>query len=325
MAYTQLIISFRKAAVALCLLAVSALAQAQQWHTTIEIGHPAELQMPEHVSEILFVNNTVPHPDLPMGAFYTLMATSEILESSYFLPSVLETSQNSSSSLYRRQLLSNQRADSLLNAYHADALLVLNQLIVHPSTDSYLTDRETYYAYTQAIVGTHWSLFFRPDGRPGADRITSRTIVYSDTLYWENEDELRAAALQALPATEDVRSEMAIYAGEQLARRLMPTFETADRYLYDLGSSDPGMQAFVRKQWQQAIDAWSATQTDAKRTAYAAANRAVAYEIIGDLNAAYTAAEQAVEAFSQLRSPDARQQAVNIRYYQTQLRQRMAK
>lgn len=325
MAYTQLVISLRRTAVALCLLAITAFMQAQQWHTTIEIGHPAELTLPEHVSDVLLVNNTVPHPDLPTGAFYTLMAASEVLESSYLLPSVLETSQNSSVSLYRRQLLTNQRADSLLSTYHADALLVLNQLIVHPSTDSYLTDRETYYAYTQAIVGSHWSLFFRRDGQPGADLITSRTLVYADTLYWEKEDELRTAALQALPANEDVRNEMAIYAGEQLARRLMPTFETADRYLYDLGASDAGMQAFVRKQWQQAIEAWSAPQADIKRAAYAAANRAVACEIIGDISDAYTATEQAIAALSQLRSPDARQQAVNIRYYQTLLQQRMAK
>ena len=62
---------------------------------------------------------------------------------------------------------------------------------------------------------------------------------------------------------------------------------------------------------------------DSKRTAYAAANSAVAYEIIGNLDAAYAAAERAMEAFSSLRSADARQQAVNIRYYQQQLQERM--
>ena len=293
---------------------------AQQWHTTIEISYPAEIRLPQYVQDVLLVNNTVAHPDVPMGAFYTLMAASEMLEGSDYLPSVLETSQNESGSLYRKQLFNYTQADSLMALYQSDALFVLNQLIVHPSTDCFLTDNETYYAYTQAIAATHWTLFFRPNAD---SEIRSRPLVYSDTLYWENEAETQAAAMQALPPADEVRSEMCIYAGERLARRFMPTAETADRYLYDLGKDDQGMQAFSHKQWQQAIDAWSQPQKDSKRTAYAAANSAVAYEIIGDLDAAYAAAGRALEAFSSLRSADARQQAVNIRYYQQQLQERM--
>ena len=102
---------------------------AQQWHTTIELSHPAEISLPLEVSDLLLVNNTVAHPDLPTGAFYTLMAAAETLEGSDYLPSVLETSQNSSGSLYRKQLLSNTQADSLLTLYQSQALLVLNQLM----------------------------------------------------------------------------------------------------------------------------------------------------------------------------------------------------
>ncbi len=324
MAYPQSVI-LRRLAGPVCLLLLSGVmtVHAQQWHTTIEISHPAEISLPMHVSEVLLVNNTVAHPDVPMGAFYTLMAASEMLEGSDYLPSVLETSQNNTASLYRKQLLTGIQADSLMTLYQSDALLVLNQQIVHPSSECFQTDENSYYAYTQAVAATHWTLFFRQNA--GGGEIRSRSLVYSDTLYWVNEAETAAEATRALPSANDARSEMCIYAGERLAARLLPTAETADRYLYDLGKDDPGMQYFTRKHWQQAVNAWSQPQKDNKLTAYAAANCAVAYEILGDLGAAYAAAGRALNAFESLRSADARQQAVNIRYYQECLRQRMAR
>lgn len=303
---------------------LTANSSAQQWRTTLEISYPAALSLPAEISNILLVNNTVAHPDAPLGAFYTLMAASEMLEGSDLVPSVLEVTQNNSPSLYRKQLLNSDRADSLLTAYESDALLVLNQLIVHPTTESYETDDETFYAYTRAIAATHWTLFFRP-GQGGAGELSSRALVYSDTLYWENEAYTYDQAIAALPDKQNVISEICIYAGEQIAARLMPTTETEDRYLYDLGEQDQGMYYFTRRQWQQAADAWLQPQSDTKRSAYAAANRAVALEILGDLGGAYAAAGEALNAFESLRSADARQQAVNIRYYQGRLQARMAR
>ena len=327
MAHSQLITilrllagGLRQSVVPVLFLIGIAPAYAQQWHTTVEITYPAELMLPLSVSEVLFVNNTVAHPDEPLGAFYTLMAASELLEGSDYVPAVLETSQNESGSLYRKHLLSNQRADSLLRLYNSDALIVLNQLIVHPSTDGYQTEDETFYTYTQAIAASHWTLFITTDGG-----LSSRTLIYSDTLYWENEAETWEAAVQALPSAEDARNEMCVYVGEHFAERLLPTVTDEDRYLYDLGKNDAGVQYFARRQWQEAIDAWSALQKDKRHTAYAAANCAVAYELLGNLGAAYAAAGQALEILSTLHSADDRQQAVNMRYYQQQLSERMAR
>lgn len=327
MAHTQSVNIVNRSPFTVILLLMLAVAPlcAQQWHTTVAITHPAEINLPESITDILLVNNTVAHPDIPSGAFYTLMAASEMLDGSDYLPSVLESSQNSSGSLYRKQLLTNTQADSLLLNYQSDALLVLNQLIVHPSSECFQTDNETYYAYTQGIAATHWTLFCRRDGKQGAGAIASRTLSFADTLYWENEADTWNEAVQAMPSADEARSEMCLYAGERLAQRLMPTVETDDRYLYDLGDDDQGMYHFVRQQWQQAIEAWSQPQKDTKATAYAAANCAVAYDILGELDEAYAACSRAVDAFARLRSADARQQAVNISYYQERLRARMAK
>jgi hypothetical protein len=49
----------------------------------------------------------------------------------------------------------------------------------------------------------------------------------------------------------------------------------------------------------------------------------VAYEILGDLAAACAANERAIAGLDELRSAEARQQAVNIRYYLEQLKARM--
>lgn len=325
MANTQLIVlRHTLAVIVLCLLTGTASVHAQQWHTTIEITYPPELDLPLSVNELLLVNNTVAHPDVPLGAFYTLMAASEMLEGSDYLPAVLETSQNESGSLYVKQPLSESQADSLMNTYSSDALIALNQLIVHPSSECYQTDEGTYYGYTQTVAASHWTLFFRDD-KDSTRHLSTRTLVYADTLYWENEGETWNDAVQALPPADEARSEMCVYVGEHFAERLLPQVETDDRYLYDLGEDDPGMQYFARRQWQQAVDAWSQPRKDKKQSAYAAANCAVAYELLGDLGAAYAAAGRALNAFESLRSADARQQAVNISYYQARLRERMAR
>lgn len=304
---------------ALLLLLTGAVgAYAQQWHTTVEISYPAELTLPDDVYDLLLVNNTVAHPDLPDGAFYTLMAASEMLEGSDYLPSVLETSQNTSASLYRKQLFSREKADSLMTLYQSDALLVLNQEFVHSSVNSFATEAGTYYAYLEVIAASHWTLFFRSGSQDG---LGSRTLQYVDTLYWENEAEETSIAKEALPTTEEANSEMCVYVGERMAERLLPRTETEDRYLYDLGDDDPGMQYFTRKQWQQAIDAWAQPISDNKKAAYAAANSAVAYELLGDINAAAAAAEKAINLFSSIRSAEARQQSANLRYYLDHLRQ----
>ena len=324
MAHTQLITLRHLAAV--FLLAAGLLpAGAQQWHTTIEISYPAELSLPLTVDEVLLVNNTVAHPDIPNGAFYTLMAASELLEGSDYRPSVLETSQNASASLYRRQLLSDLQADSLMQAYNNDALIVLNQLIVHPNSECFLTDDGDYYAYMQAVAASHWTIYFRQNTADGTMNMSAQNKVYADTLYWETTAETAAEATRALPSADEVRSEMCVYAGEHFALRYLPQTDTEDRYLYDLGKEDQGMQYFTRKQWQQAIDAWSQPNKDKKLTAYSEANCAVAYEILGNLAAAYAACTRALTALEAMRSADARQQAVNIRYYQEQLRTRMTR
>lgn len=309
--------------VAILLNAVASL-YAQQWHTTIDITYPAEINMPLSVSDVLLVNNAVAHPENPQGVFYTLMAASEVMEGSDYLPAVLEISQNTSGSLYRKQLLTDIQVDSLLTLYQSDALLVLNQQIVHPTTESYPTEAETFYAYVEVIAASHWSLYYRqPADENGLMQIGSRTLHYADTLYWESEADNISEAMAALPSLEDARNEMCFYIGEHLAERFLPHVETVDRYLYDLGKNDPGMNYFTRKQWEQAIEAWSEPQRDTKHSAYAAANSALAYEILGDLNAAYSTASQAVELFSSLRSAEARQQAVNVNYYCESLRARM--
>lgn len=315
MAYSQTV---NRTALGCLLLLLPLMVTAQQWRTSLEISHPAALRLPDGVQQVMLVNNTVAHPDAPRGAFFTLMAASEMLEGSDYIPSVLETSQNRSASIYVKQLLTNERADSLMLTYESDALLVLNQEIVHPLRESYATDNDTYYAYVQGIVATHWTLFYRDDA------LRARTLIFTDTLYWENEAETIEAALSALPETEDVQSELFIYTGEHLAQRLMPRIETVDRYLYDLGKDDAGMQYFVRQQWEEAIRAWMAHQGKKKQEAYAAANCAVTYEIIGDLPVACSYAGRAIALFDDLRGADDRQQAANMRYYLELLQARMA-
>lgn len=303
---------------------------AQQWHTTLELTHPAEISLPDSVMEVLIVNNSVAHPDLPQGVFYTLMAASEMLESPTLHPSVLEISQNTSGSLYRRRLLDDNHADSLLTDYGVQALIILNQHIVHVSEEAYWTDNDTYYALITGIVACHWSLVQRTKNTSSSSEtrstaaLSSQSFISTDTLYWESEGNTIEEVLASQPTTESAQAELCVHAGEMLAQRFLPTTEQVDRYLYTVQKDDPGMESFVRQRWQEAIDYWLTPRTDVRTAARAAANCAVAYEILGDLKNAYSLAARAHELFASLHRADDRQQAANMQYYQGLLLKRMA-
>lgn len=324
-----------------CLLFISSLVVAQQWHTTLDVLRPARYTIPQNIQHLLIVNNSGSQPkdfghilqsgstpvgkasiDVSQVPVHFLFALTHGLDDSNLFSSVslLETTQNRSGSFRSSAILNNQQIDSLCRDYQSDAALVCNRFITYDTLGVFLTEDESYYAYLVAYE--YYSFSLQAAGN-------AETTYYTgiDTLYWESNANTLNDALAGLPDRQTALEDMGLYIGEKFAKCFHPTWETVDRYFYDCRDKDikQGLVYLRYKQWDKAIEIWEQVYTTSKKgrfKAYAAANTAVVYEIKSDIENALLWANKAVGSFSVLHSAEALQQKVNVQYYIQQLEQR---
>ena len=339
-----------------CLLLLGMPMVAQQWYFTIDEYRDAERTALRDVRRVLVVNNALVQPTdfghstvldgknqggievaLDRVPLYNMFSLTQLLDGSgeMDLVELLDKSQNSSTNYYQRMVLSQQRANELLQRYNVDALLVLNQLVLYDVVEAFLTEEGGYYAYMQAFAQSHWNVYY-------ADRRPVRTITQADTLVWEsNIENTRMQALNKLPNRQEALLYLASEVGTKLGQSLVPSWEPVRRYLYDDDHAyvQQGLEAFRYQRWQEAIGYWQQVandesnvegrklkvKEDKKAAAVATANMAIAYELLGDYDSACASANEACRLFGALKSAWARQQQVNIRYYLEQLRAKKAK
>ena len=338
-----------------CLLLLVMPVAAQQWYFTIDEYKDAERDALRGVRNVLVVNNALIQPAdfghstvldgknqsgieiaLDRAPLYNMFSLTQFLDASGELTRVelLDQSQNSSTNYYQRMVLSQERVRELIQTYEVDALLVLNQLVLYDVVEAFLTDEGGYYAYMQAFAQSHWNVYYS-DHRP------VKTITQADTLVWESDIEnTRMQALNKLPNRQEALLYLATTVGETLGQSLVPSWEPVRRYLYTADNIHVknGLDAFRYQRWEGAIHHWKQVATEeakgerlkargkeTKATAVAAANIAIAYELLGDYSLACDYANEASRLFGALKTAWGRQQQVNTRYYLEQLRAKQAK
>ena len=338
-----------------CLLLLGMPMVAQQWYFTIDEYRDAEHNALRDVRRMLVVNNALVQPTdfghstvldgknqggievaLDRAPLYNMFSLTQLLDGSgeMDLVELLDKSQNSSTNYYQRMVLSQERARELIQTYEVDALLVLNQLVLYDVVEAFLTDEGGYYAYMQAFAQSHWNVYYS-DHRP------VKTITQADTLVWESDIEnTRMQALNKLPNRQEALLYLATTVGEALGQSLVPSWEPVRRYLYTADNIhvQNGLDAFRYQRWEESIHHWQlvaneeakgerlkARGKDKKATAVAAANIAIAYELLGDYSLACDYANEASRLFGALKTAWGRQQQVNTRYYLEQLRAKQAK
>ena len=331
---------------------------AQQWYFTIDEYRDAQRDALRDVHRVMVVNNAVVQPDafghstvvdgstqggievdLERALLYTMFSLTQTLETSTEMDAVelLDVSQNQSNNYYSRQLLSTSAARGLLQQYQMDALLVLNQLVVYDVLESFEVEGGGQYAYLQAFAQSHWSVYYADASRRTA------TFTQADTLVWESDIKYsRSQALSMLPDRQEALLYIASVLGDRIGASLLPSWEPVRRYLYsdDNTHVQNGLEAFRYQRWEEAIYHWQqvandekamrqrgdkARGKDKKAAAVAAANIAIAYEMLGDYALACDYANEASRLFGALKTAWARQQQVNTRYYLEQLRAKQAK
>ena len=323
----------------LCSLYVNA---QQQWYFSVDERYPAERQQLQGKPRILVVNNALTQPqdfghstildgenkgnveiDLSRSVLYCLFATTQSMESTGDFDAVelMDISQNHSTNYYTRTPLTFSQAERLCADYQADALLTLNQLVLYDIVESFPTDEGTYYAYLQAYAQSHWTIHY-------AGQTREVTFTQADTLLWESQlHYTRAQSLSDLPSRQEALHYLACELGNRIGSSFAPSWQTTRRYIYELPDLQAGLDAFRLQRWNSAINQWITIvdSKDKKAAACAAANIAIAYEMLGDYASACDYAQRASRLFGAWKTAYGRQQQVNIRYYLAQLQARQVR
>ena len=326
----------------LSLLFALPISAQQQWYFSVDERYPAVRSDLRPTPRVMVVNNALVQPqdfghttivdgdsqsnievDLSRSILYTLFSTTQTLETSGEFDAVelMDISQNSSTNYYTRTPLSYASAEQLCADYQVDALLVLNQLVLYDVIESFPTEDGTYYAYLQAYAQSHWTIHY-------AGQLRERTFTQADTLLWEsNTFYTRAQSLSHLPSRQEALLYLAQELGNRVGGSFAPSWQTTRRYIYELDELQSGLDAFRYQQWQDAIRQWLLPfdGKDKKAAACAAANIAIAYEILGDYASACDYAQRAIRLFGAWKTAYGRQQPANIRYYLAQLQARQAR
>ena len=323
----------------LCSLPINA---QQQWYFSVDERYPAERTQLQGKQRILVVNNSLKQPnnfghttmidgesrgnievDLSRSVLYCLFATTQSMESAgeFNTVELMDISQNHSTNYYTRTPLTFSQAERLCADYQADALLTLNQLVLYDIVESFPTDEGTYYAYLQAYAQSHWTIHY-------AGQTREVTFTQADTLLWESQLHYnRTQSLSDLPSRQEALLYLARELGNRMGSSFAPSWQTTRRYIYELPDLQAGLDAFRLQRWNSAINQWLTIvdSKDKKAAACAAANIAIAYEMLGDYASACDYAQRASRLFGAWKTAYGRQQQVNTRYYLAQLQARQAR
>ncbi len=323
----------------LCSLPINA---QQQWYFSVDERYPAERQQLQGKQRILVVNNALTQPqdfghttiidgenqnhaeiDLSRSILYCLFSVTQTMESTGEFDAVelMDISQNHSTNYYTRTPLTFSQAERLCTDYQADALLTLNQLVLYDIVESFPTDEGTYYAYLQAYAQSHWTIHY-------AGQLREVTFTQADTLLWESQLHYnRTQSLSDLPSRQEALHYLARELGNRIGSSFAPSWQTTRRYIYELPDLQAGLNVFRLQRWNSAINQWITIvdSKDKKAAACAAANIAIAYEMLGDYASACDYAQRASRLFGAWKTAYGRQQQANIRYYLAQLQARQAR
>lgn len=325
----------------LLLFAVVSSAQ-QQWYFSVDERYPAERKQLQGKQRILLVNNALTQPsdfghttmvdgeshgnvevNLSRSVLYCLFSATQSMEltGEFNVVELMDISQNHFTNYYSSTPLTFSQAEQLCADYQSDALLTLNQLVLYDIVESFPTDNGTYYAYLQAYAQSHWTIHYAGQSR-------EVSFTQADTLLWEsNRHYTRTQSLSDLPSRQEALLYLSRELGQRIGSSFAPSWQTTRRYIYELPDLQAGLGSFRMQRWNSAINQWITIldSKDKKAAACAAANIAIAYEMLGDYALACDYAQRAIRLFGAWKTAYGRQQQVNIRYYLEQLQARQAR
>ncbi len=289
---------------------------------TVETYEPARVTLPDNVQSLVVVNNVVQQPDnvghnhLPIGhsqserveassdsvaIFYTEALTQFLDEEEYFyLVFYYNEPLRNDTHFFQEQPLMPETMTRLREETGADAVISLDMLFIHTNKrDHFKQQGYTYSELTGKIKSTLRVYMPTMEGK-------IPTVHYEDSLRWEGFDiqDDRVYSEAMIPSREEAMKILAVQAAEKMTRVFSPHWVRQDRWYYTSGSSlmRKGASLARRSKWPEAIAKWETyyrTQSNKIDKAKAASNIAFAYEMKGDMEAAYTWAVIANDLFTE--------------------------
>ncbi len=325
------------------LLIVSALTSCKTatFYTTLDILRPAQVYFDPDVQRLLIINNsaiqpaeqghTLSLPDMQPQkvsvsadsvSFYVLGALAEEMEATAFFESVelLPVPPDTSRQFGKIVPLQYASILQLCDTYEADAVLSLDHVQVSDELyEYYVLLQSGFIAALDVKVETLWSLHY-----PG--KAAATPLHFKDSLSWEAEAYNRGEAIAWLPDRQDALIDAALWAGRNSTNRFIPHWVQSDRYFYypDNEQMKQGMDSVYVRNWAGAAAHWQQVYDQTQRPklkAQAANNLAIAYEIMGDYEKAYSYASSAFDLFVDLFISD-RKTLFRLVDYMSELRQR---
>lgn len=296
-------------------------------YLTVETREPANVELPPNIHTVAIVNNVVQQPDdvghdsIAIGKTIAerVKASSDSVAIYYTeaLAQFLNEEQHFDNVVYYNEPLRNdnnffQESPLLPETMHnirqktgADAIISLDKLIVETKKRDHFKQQ----GYTYADMTSKLHSIFRIYMPSMEGNIPA--IQYNDSIQWEGFDiqDGKAYADIMLPSRKEAIQTLAVGAAEKMTYVFAPHWEMQDRWYYTLPNATMREgEAFAKgSDWTNAIAKWEKFYNSTKKKtekAKAAANIALAHEMLDDMENALTWATTAHELFIESTAPN---------------------
>jgi hypothetical protein len=196
-----------------------------------------------------------------------------------------------------QQICSDFRVDALiaLETFDSDVGLDRGDYDVERKVDGQKVKVKVYTADLRINVNSGWKIY-DPIRKTFADM-----NIYSFSRTWDGDGASPDEAMHDLPHKRDAIDQAGVYAGEQYGLRISPAWAHVTRSYYSKKNADLELaHRYVKtNEWDKAIEVWKklVNSNDKDLAGKAAYNMAVACEMKGELEIAYTWAKKAYEEY----------------------------
>ncbi len=289
---------------------------------TIQTHEPAQVTLPKDVRKLLIVDNAISQPSdvghtkrklgrstaekaivvtdsLPF--IFTEALTQFLGEEDFFDVVMLnDKSLRNDREYWKEDPLTPERMLELKKSTGADAIVSLDKLLVTSDwKDTFIQEGYPYATLNGKITITIRVYMPTLEGK-------IPTVQFTDSLIWEGFDisDGMAYAEFVIPHADNALKDLTIYAADKLTYVLTPHWMTQERWYYTLSSSTArDAQSFAdQSKWAEATAKWESFYNSSKKKidkAKAASNIALGYEMLDDIQTAYTWVTTAEQLFKE--------------------------
>lgn len=283
----------------------------------IETFNPAEITYPDHVGNVLIVNNAVPQlPDsgyeykingvlqdtckayADSALFDACRALGEAIVETGFFNDVLLFDENTrkDNSFLLDVKLTQEEVQALCEETGADAVISIDRLLFNMKKEVFVFLEG--YAYgtvdieMKGIVRSYLPFKETPHA----------TVLIADSLFWDEEAFDINILNQLLPLPGNALRIAGACIGNKTHPVFVPHWDRENRWFFTgLGARWKKASAYAAKnKWGEALEEWLYIYNNSshwKSKAKAASNTALAYELTGDLDKALLLATEACELY----------------------------